>query len=400
MNDVIDEFEKNQNIIISGESERKRLLYESRERKLKMWRLSNKCLFRGCNKPSIPRSHTIQKEGSLRFICQSGHLLTPTFDLKLEKLTLKRIGVNDASTFPGFCNQHELVFCEFETSYDLTESKHFQLQIFRTICRELVIKRSLLPYLQEMLKDYLAFRQKKLFDLVKERLGSLYIKNNKISFKSMSMKNIDWREERINDKIQNIQKDIHDFETNYYDTICNDIESEKDDDLFSQGIRLDMQIPVSLAGRGNFIYNDHGQHKEVNVILIILPFESWTYILASTPKNNQTCLEGYFSEFTKHALTILTMIEGWMIYGSDHWFLKPSVWEQINPATQQEILNGIERTDKNIGYPCEYSIFNELRQQFLSELSREQKENLHFSTKEFILNEEQKLARSYITNAS
>ncbi|MGD1047072.1 MAG: hypothetical protein ABR936_17345 [Bacteroidota bacterium] len=174
-----------------------------------------------------------------------------------------------------------------------------------------------------------------------------------------------------------------------------------DRELFAQGFRLDLQVPVSLAGRGNFVCKDStGEIHYVDVILNILPFDNWTYVLAVTPQRNKKFLEAYFSQFMIHPLVIFAMVETWMIHGSDHWFLRPSILQLINPKIQAAIIESLESMDNNIGEVCKYSIFNELRREFLSKISLEQMELLHGSFKDFVLSEQQKLEISLVANAS
>ena len=49
------------------------------------------------------------------------------------------IGINEASTFPGYCLEHENLFSEFENIKDFKTGEHMGLQLYRTVCREIVI---------------------------------------------------------------------------------------------------------------------------------------------------------------------------------------------------------------------------------------------------------------------
>ena len=61
---------------------------------------------------SAVRSHTIQRRGGLSAISENGHVLTPkiapeSLFINKGKLQLRRLGIGDASTFPGFCEAHD-----------------------------------------------------------------------------------------------------------------------------------------------------------------------------------------------------------------------------------------------------------------------------------------------------
>jgi hypothetical protein len=399
-NGVVDQFQENQDIILPSESEVLRLRYRERDRKLHIWQASKKCIFKGCARQSVRKSHTIQQEGSLRAICEKGHILTPTFDPKKEGLKLSPIGVREASTFPGFCKEHESIFHEFESRHSLSEPRDFQLQIYRTICRELVLKRSLLTYFQNMRDDYLKFRQRRLFEMTEKRLSSTFLKKHKVSLKSFSIDKFDARENMMDNQISTITQDIEAFQEDFYDAVCRDIESGQDEQLFAQGYHIDLQLPVCLAGRGNFFIKEDEASRNIGVILIVLPFADSTHIFAATPQRNRYALEEYFAAFTKHALVVLTMVESWMLHGSDHWFLRPSTWNQIRPDTQRMILDSIASTENNIGYPSEHSIFNELRAEFLSTVPLSKRGQLHASFRDFLRDEDIKLEKSIAANAS
>jgi len=66
------------------------------------------------------------------------------------------------------------------------------------------------------------------------------------------------------------------------------------------------------------------------------------------------------SQFTSPIL-VIDMIESWMIFGSDHWFIKPSVWYKVEKDYQSKILKAIFDDSFNIGKEFKFSIFNELK---------------------------------------
>jgi len=61
---------------------------------------------------TIAKAHTIQKRGGIAAIAEAGHVLTvkPTMKDMIEsegKPSPRKIGVNNASVFPGFCGKHD-----------------------------------------------------------------------------------------------------------------------------------------------------------------------------------------------------------------------------------------------------------------------------------------------------
>ena len=74
------------------------------------------CIYQNCTSLSIKRSHSISKSNSLKLIADQGHVLQPVFDVfgSNFRLSMEAIGVNKASTFPGYCEAHENIFQRYE----------------------------------------------------------------------------------------------------------------------------------------------------------------------------------------------------------------------------------------------------------------------------------------------
>ena len=88
----------------------------------------------------IVSAHTIQKSGGLTKIAENGHVLTP--DSSCEPTEMKRIGINKASTFTGFCKFHDdSLFAPIEKYPLLLNRRHAFLLAFRVVSHELFLKR-------------------------------------------------------------------------------------------------------------------------------------------------------------------------------------------------------------------------------------------------------------------
>lgn len=97
-----------------------------------------------CTKKII-KAHSISKSSSLKAIAKDGHVLT-TFGSTVYsennfKIELKRIGINQASTFTGFCSFHDSsLFSPIENKdFEITELNCF-LVAYRAIAREFFVK--------------------------------------------------------------------------------------------------------------------------------------------------------------------------------------------------------------------------------------------------------------------
>lgn len=92
--------------------------------------------------PTITRAHTVQKKGGLASIAEAGHVLTvkPSMKEMIDtdgKPQPRKVGVNNASVFPGSCSRHDTtVFKPIEgKSLSLTKDTAF-LFSYRAIAYE------------------------------------------------------------------------------------------------------------------------------------------------------------------------------------------------------------------------------------------------------------------------
>jgi len=93
----------------------------------------------------IIKAHSISKSSSLKEIAHNGHVLT-TFkgavSFKNEfNISPKKIGIQKASTFTGFCAHHDkTLFQPIEDSYFVVSEENCFLIAYRAVSRELFVK--------------------------------------------------------------------------------------------------------------------------------------------------------------------------------------------------------------------------------------------------------------------
>ena len=388
MDKIVLQFQEDNEIIFKDEKERKKIKY-ALINELKNWERGGICIYGGCSEPSILRSHTIQKSASLKSISEAGHTLSPLFHPDKEELCLELIGDNDASTFPGFCDKHEKLFKDFESKKELTEPEHFKLQLYRTVCREIIKKEAIVKHLEKRLNQYLEHREKRLGELIQNEVGYNFLKENNIQFQSSRFKIPDLRKKMIDEELKKAKNDLNKFLSSFKRKIIKDIRQQKDYRIYGKVWRLDFQVPVALAGRGNFhLMKDH-KTQNVDVIINVLPFDSYTYVITSGLAINKEDIDYYLSHFG-NPLHAINMIEAWMVHGSDHWFIKPSIWNKIKLSHQQKIFKDMFDKSRNIGQPYELSIFNDARRAVIESL-KTNFDKLSDSQKEVIKAEESKL---------
>lgn len=118
------------------------------------FRIFNRPKPKNCSHPNkaecrgrIVNAHTVPKTGSLQKIARAGHVYQFRADFALlkktkGKITETLIGLNDASTFTGFCSFHDSeVFAPIERHAFQATQHHAFLLSYRSICREIFAKR-------------------------------------------------------------------------------------------------------------------------------------------------------------------------------------------------------------------------------------------------------------------
>lgn len=99
-----------------------------------------------CSKKII-KAHSVSKSSSLKAIAVDGHVYT-TFktnhDLSMSKrVRPKKVGINQASVFTGFCSNHDKhIFAPIEDNLFDKSPYHCFLVAYRSLCRELFVKES------------------------------------------------------------------------------------------------------------------------------------------------------------------------------------------------------------------------------------------------------------------
>jgi len=105
----------------------------------------------------IIKAHSIQKNGALSAIADEGHVYKLSANigsLKKNKgqLTFKKYGINNVSTFLGFCGKHDNELFEPIDNYSLVPTdRQVLLYAYRSLCREIFVKENALELIESQL---------------------------------------------------------------------------------------------------------------------------------------------------------------------------------------------------------------------------------------------------------
>lgn len=155
----------------------------------------------------IVKAHTLSKGNSLKAIAHEGHVLGLKHGLsRLDKnngrLTLERIGINQASTFTGFCSYHdkELFSCVEDESFEETK-KQCTMLAYRPLMREVYVKEA----------NYKAMQELRAFDRgfsFPEQLAWTKISNVNIKGAKLSLADLNYIKNRVESSIEDHLFDV------------------------------------------------------------------------------------------------------------------------------------------------------------------------------------------------
>ena len=308
---------------------RQQLFYGSKRRWAKAWDSAGTCMFPTCTKRSLVRSHTIPMSASIKLIAEDGHVVAPQLtDRGVEALP---IGIREASTFPGFCHEHEQTFFEFESQKEMTEGRHYILQAFRTLCRELFRMRHHKQKLESGLAEYRGLRKGFIAKRIREIAPLDQLEITEASFQD------DEIETRVVEAVQLLTDDIAILERYYNQLSIDVIKGSTSSGISFVVATFDIQLPVCLSGIGVLNYSVDTHPQRALCLLAIIPEPGKTKIIYGSADEHMPALETLYRDQSSPA--VLEMLESWMCHGSDHWFITPSEWAEISESRKAAALN-------------------------------------------------------------
>ena len=361
--EVVSDYEDNHHLVFESESVRLNKLYGTIKKKLQSWNNKKTCIYRGCRNKSIRRSHTIQKSGPLKIISTDSSVLTPEFNHQSGEIELVEKGLSLASIFPGFCETHEKLFSAFENKKDTESPEALTLQIYRSICREVVRLNHELTYSKKVFSDYKLYRDTRILEIMKERLGQKWLDENNIKFESINMSHDPSLKAGL-DGISGHKKTLAELKNEQLSEIEMSLDGKSGIELRPISINIDIQIPVALSGLGSFYISEEGHSRRIFVVLGVYPSTNNTTIVIYGKSADTPYFHWYMKQLT-NSFDILNMIEQWMIRGTDHWFLNRQVWALKSKKNQRNILKEILDGSKGITHQLEFSIFDEIRKSMI-----------------------------------
>jgi hypothetical protein len=350
-----DAFIGDPSIMFKSEAERNRIYFDRFNHRWKTWERPGPCMYRGCAEPSIRRSHSIHKAGQLERIAEAKHVLTPRLN-SAGHLEMRRVGVNLASTFPGFCERHEQLFSEFETSGSISTARHVALQAFRTLCREIARIRLEIADLETGIEGYRKIRTNYYSSAVRTVARDAIIKKIAITG--------DRRENRAVLQLRRSRATLSELEGDLYGELFDCINNQAPDPCL-EILNLPYEVSVACSGLGELTYKHDGKKHRAFCPLGILPQNGTTMTFIGAARKHSLAVEFHRAKM-ELGFGALNAMESWIINGSDHWFIRPSAWAAIPATRQANILQRIMSDRDNIGSPVNVSVLDDLRRWIIS----------------------------------
>ena len=129
------------------------------------------------------------------------------------------------------------------------------------------------------------------------------------------------------------------------------------------------RYPVCLSGVGELQWHkpsSPGVVERILMVLAVLPSVDGTTLLAVAEQSGRELLDHYLDRCLHGSpWGILNQIEAWMLYHTDHWFIRPSSWTAL-PAARRQALCQEMRQGKLVGVTSPLSIFDDIRRELLS----------------------------------
>lgn len=353
LDEALSAYENNHQVIFESESARLKGLYQSLAKATKKWRTPKLCAFQGCKEKSIARSHTIQKSGPLAFISEDQHVLHPGLGME-GKMQMQRVGLNNASVFPGFCKKHESLFEVFEQRKALITSRDVILQTFRVVVRELVRVNLEIEHLKYLKDNFSKTRDEYITNKIKAVAGQ------KVSVSGVNVLG-DAMLEMLELHVSQKEKTASEIHNGIYAELLDSINTNS---TLVSLIHIESPdlLPVCLSGIGVFhVRKEDGTKVSANIFLCILPGPTGSEIILATQNSDNSLLQQYVGSCLNGRLALLRAIESWMLNQTDHWFMTPSEWDKLPKNRQSELLHLMANDHTSLGYECSISLLDSAR---------------------------------------
>lgn len=320
-----------------------------------------KCAYHGCSNNSIKNSHTIAKSTSLREIAELNHVYHPTFvkvfPVKNDIYTMERLGIGEASVFPGFCIEHEMMFSDFEKKGIFDSGDQVLKQTYRSVCKNVAVCEKTIIKHEDLLKKYFVSRSQDAYEDMK-----ILVSLSNVQLKSLTVKGDDIISIKLKSKLfqqKELLKELYEFKLNMWKMI-----NKSEVNITIKAVNLDIVIPVAMCG-----FTECRKEDERNLLFMnVIPSINSTLVAIVFKDDVIDEVKRYIENGLETPLGVLNMIESMMINGTDEWYIKPSLWDSLDEGRKRDILREMFVTRRSICENTKYSIFDDVRRMLIKKM--------------------------------
>lgn len=323
--------------LFNNEAERLALVYQFNKERSKRWEKIGKCYFPLCSNNAIKKSHSLSNKLMIHPISKDGHVFGPKFNAVTGKYDVAKISVGKASVFPGFCEHHEKLFT-FEKEGEMSNGKELQMQLFRSICRQLFFLKhdrdNVGQYLKDMRKLLLASVEKSLSlaPLLKTSTDELksYIDSKRIGNYDLQVEQRD--------------KDITYTEETWYKPNADGFGNLLSGNFYDELIVCTTFLPIVFSAP--ILFDDCPRHDngtpnfDYAFYVIIFHNKGKTHVYMVSLKKQKDKLKALAASFEKEPI-LHAYLRNRLLKDCDHWYLSPKFWNDLDENSKKRIIEGL-----------------------------------------------------------
>ena len=340
----------------------RKLLFEEQSRMHNASRKIGRCICPNCSNTSIRKSHTIPRGMSLDIIAENKKVVTPTFieryPVNEQFIGIKETGIGLASTFPGFCKEHELLFQSYEKKESINKGEDVVKQLYRNVAYNCFLVEKRIELGEHIINRYGEARNQAAYNYLKRLDFKRIVKRVQIVGEDEAIKYLIYHRQELIDFHSKLEK---------YKVKLWKIMNGSDKDIVIRSAVIDVMFPVCICGCMEIVLDDQTYLCSVDVV----PNEKETLITIGFCGEVSPELYDAVDSRLNHPLAILNFIESIMVYGTDNWYLSPKVWKMLSDRRKEKLLSEMQKLKMSIFDEVPYSIFDENRKSLITVLSFE-----------------------------
>ncbi len=279
-----------------------------------------------CKNKEIIKAHSIQNNKILSKIAADGMCISP----KAIEFDFKEIGRKVASTFTGFCKEHDKnLFMSIEDN-DYVEGNREQefLFAYRAAAKQFYTDRHMFATLEEVKKQY---------------------NDNEMTVSIENLK-------------KKMEIDIKDGERTRYQ-FNNNLRNKRFDRISTIRIVLDSEYPIALSAAGslqfdlerNQINQVYGDGYIATSFHTCFPQNGKTYFLMSYLSKDKARFEGLVQQINavtqgKDVEKIKLLLSNLILLYAENFYLGPDLWNKFSDKEKKDIVKYFQPTPENMPY--------------------------------------------------